>query len=78
MGGLLAAGLFYAVTAGAGLSDAEVRALGWLPLAVPADRAIGLPTPAMLSLVEWGTVAHAIPLMISFRSPDCKPATRAR
>ncbi len=61
----LAAGVFYAVTAGAGLSDAEIRALGWLPAAAPAGRAVAFPTPAMLPLVDWSVVSTALPLMAS-------------
>ena len=61
----LATGAFYAATAGAGLSDAAVRALGWLPAAVPADRAVAFPTPAMLPLVDWTVVGAALPIMAS-------------
>ena len=63
---LLAAGLFYGVTMlGLGLSDAEIRAVGWLPAAAPAGRAITFPTPALLPLVEWGAVWQAAPAMVS-------------
>lgn len=62
---LLATVAFYGATAGSGLSDAEVRALGWLPAALPAGRAVAFPTPAMLPLVDWSVVAAALPIMVS-------------
>ena len=62
---LLAAAAFYAATAAAGLGDAEIRALGWLPAAAPAGRAVAFPTPAMLPLIDWGVVGAALPLMAS-------------
>jgi sulfate permease, SulP family len=66
-GALVLAGLtFFAITTlGMGLSTEEIRALGWLPAASPAGRAISFPSPALLPLVVWSDVLRAAPAMAS-------------
>ncbi len=62
---MLGAGLaFFAVLNAAGLSVEDARGLGYLPQMTSAG-GIELPTPALLADIQWWSVLHVMPTIIS-------------
>jgi sulfate permease, SulP family len=61
---LLSGTIFFLVLTGAGISVEEARATGYLPQLTAAG-GVELPTPELLSSVNWPAVAYALPTIMS-------------